>query len=217
VLGLALKDFALALRERSLLLMALLSLACYPLLALSPPVALMFSVMPLVYVVGAACAYDYKYRADAFLNSLPLSKAAIVGSKYLAGAGAWLASFVLCLVGWLLARLFGMGPSVPPFGFCAIGLCIGLVANAVYLGVYFTLGFEKARWSNLLVFGGLGAAGAASGAALGAPPAAAALAISDLVLGLAPVGAYAAAVGAGIAASAASFAVALASYHAKEY
>jgi len=219
VFGLMLKDFFLIRKERTSILMVVLSVLSYSTLSSSPALALLMGTLPAYAITGWGCAFDYKYRADTFLNSLPASRSAIVGARYLLALSSGVLSLILAGAGWAVARLIGIGPKSAPFGFAAVVLGVGMALYGIYLCSYYLFGYHSARWANTIVFALVGLVGGSLGVFRGQSdiPDAAGMAAADLVSGKAPLGSYGAILGFGALVFGLSFLAARAKYRRAEF
>lgn len=217
--GLMLKDFLLIRRERTFILMVAVSFLSYAALSSSPALALLMAALPAYAVVGWCGAYDFKYRADTFLNLLPASRSEVVGSRYLLALAIWMISMLMASAGWLVARIAGIGPPAAPLGFSAVVLGVVMILCGVYLCSYYLFGYQSARWANTIVFASIGLVGGAVGAFRGGPGASglAGTVTADLVFGEAPPPIYAAVLGAGCVVFFLSFQAARTRYRRAEF
>lgn len=217
--GLAFKDFLLVRREKAVILMALLSLISYAVLSSSPALALALAALPAYAMISWVCAFDYKYRADFFLNILPLSRREIVGARYVLALAFWAVSMLLAGAGWGVLRLAGIGPEAAPIGFAAATLGGGLILCGIYLFSYYLFGYQSARWASTLLFLLIGSVGGAIGAFTGRSgiPEGAAAIVARLVSGTAAPRMYGAIVGVGLTVFGFSYWAALAKYGRMEF
>jgi hypothetical protein len=211
-------------REKSSWSMILVSLFVPAMFRGSLIVALFVVAMPAYFAVGFACGVDYKYKADRFLRSLPVSCASLVGSRFASALLAWAIGFAVTAVAWVGFSLLGSGVVLaqlcPAF---VLSLAETLVIAGLYIASYYLLGFQSARWAIAILFALVTAATVALGGFTGQvfqmePRQMAQGSPLSLVLngGLGP-WAYALMVAAGLAVYAVSYIVSVAAYRRKEY
>lgn len=222
MLSLALKDIRCVARERAGFAIALFSLMIPVTFANGNSLGLFWCLLPTMYITSWACGVDFKYRADRFLGSLPLSRGEIAAGRYLGIFPAWAATFAVSLPVWFIIDAFGPGISVSRLPYIALlSLSANLFAQALYLGAYYLVGFQNARWAMMVLFGAFAAilaifggfsfsSGQVAAAAAGSP-------VASLMNGTLGWGAYAAILASALALYALSFALAAAANRRKEF
>lgn len=104
----------------------------------------------------SSCAMDDKSKADVMLNSLPLSRSAIVCAKYLMVLVYMLFAFAIYIVAaWVIGRL-NLMPNLYHMNMEGIALAFftSSFMTGIYLPLYFKFGYIKSRiWNFLLLFG----------------------------------------------------------------
>lgn len=146
MLALLHKDFLMLRKEKLLWLVMGLALMGGLAAASQPASAVFLLFFPVYWATAYSNAYDYKYGAEAVLSSLPLSRAGVVGAKYLLAAAVSLLAVLLALVGGLLRALALPGTAAvsPGFLLTALGLCSCF--SALSLAAYFRFGYLRSRW-----------------------------------------------------------------------
>ncbi|ATW25194.1 ABC-2 transporter permease [Candidatus Formimonas warabiya] len=107
-------------------------------------------------VVLTSCTYDEKNKSDVFINSLPITRAQVVRSKYL----SVLVFFTMGLLCYLavagIVHLLGLPIQAYPVSWEGlISAMAGVVfVNGIYLPVFFKVGYVKSRMLNFVLFFG---------------------------------------------------------------
>ena len=110
--------------------------------------AVMFTISSVVvtYMLTlTACAIDDKNKSDIMLNSLPISRAKIVGARYLASFIFLIFGLVYYTVITALIRLLNLPIKVYPInveGILGALFAITLI-NSIYLPIFFRFGYVK--------------------------------------------------------------------------
>lgn len=103
-----------------------------------------------------SCAIEDKNNSEKVLNSLPISRTAIVLSKYTAVMVFTMVVIILLnIIGYIVAKLGFMG--IEAMGIIDMGaiiFTISILAGA-YLPIYFKFGYIKAKILNIILFLGL--------------------------------------------------------------
>ena len=152
MLALLHKDFLMLRKEKMIWLVLCLAVLGGLVSGVQPGAAVFLLFFPVYWATAYSNAYDYKYGAEAVLSSLPLSRAGVVGAKYLLALTVSLIAVVLALVGGLAPALTGAGVVrlMPGFLFAAFGLCN--LFSAVALAAYYRFGYMKYRWIVVILF-----------------------------------------------------------------
>lgn len=105
----------------------------------------------------SGCALDDKNKSDVILNSLPLSRYAIVGEKYLMVIIYVLLGAAVYSIGAWAVGLLNLLPNVFNLtleGLLAAFLAVSFLAS-IYLPIYFKFGYIKSRIYHFILFFGL--------------------------------------------------------------
>lgn len=115
----------------------------------------------------SSCAWEDKNNSDIMLNSLPLSRAKIVAAKYLSMLvygllvipAYWLVTTLMSLVGdTIKLAIYPLSSSG-----VIIGLATTVLMSALYLPIFFKVGYHRSRIINFVLFFGLFAVGSQIG------------------------------------------------------
>ena len=95
-------------------------------------------------------SYDERSHWDLYCNSLPVTRAQVVTSKYLLVGGMIVACVIVTTaVSFIFAGRIGTTPSAVLLSSSML-LGIGLISSALISPLVFKMGTEKARWAALL-------------------------------------------------------------------
>jgi ABC-type transport system involved in multi-copper enzyme maturation permease subunit len=113
------------------------------------------AVMPVAYLLAmTSCACEEKNRGDILLNSLPLSRKAVVLAKYITLVLLFLVASLFYYILYLAINAAGI--SLRAYPITIEGLLIAFLAvafmNSVYFPFYFKLGYIKSRMLFFVVF-----------------------------------------------------------------
>jgi len=101
-----------------------------------------------------SCYQDERNKSDIILNSMPLKRSVIVGSKYLMlFMYVVIASAFYLVASWILGQLNLLGKtSGLSVGGLILTLLVCSVSAGIYLPLYFKVGYMKSRLLSLIVF-----------------------------------------------------------------
>jgi hypothetical protein len=172
VYALLYKDWLLLRKEKSLWFILPLILVGGAASGLQPLSALFIGLFPLFFIGSVLGTFDYRYKAEASLISLPVTKASIVLANYAAGIAATGTVALLATILGLVRLALGPEGQAFPWGFPLASLALGLTFISLNNASYFRFGYLKSRWVSILLFvipsAGYGALWGLSGASMAA-------------------------------------------------
>lgn len=111
-----------------------------------------FAIVHMLVMTG--CALDDRNKSDIILNSMPLSRPAIVGARYLMFLvyAVFAAAFYI-IAAWIAGNLNLISNVYNPgIEGILIALLVSSVSTGIYLPVYFKVGYIKSRIYSFLMF-----------------------------------------------------------------
>ena len=149
--GLLLKDFKTVFAQGKLLMLLIAFYLVFSVVTKSFSIFGALAVVFCAVMPVTALAYDERSKWDRFSFTLPLSRKALVGEKYLFGI---MLTLPIILLECALEVFFSDMPAGDIIGSAAISFALGIFLLALSLPLSFWLGVEKGRIAIMVVFCG---------------------------------------------------------------
>jgi ABC-type transport system involved in multi-copper enzyme maturation permease subunit len=152
VYALLVKDFLLLRKEKMVWFVFILALFAGLAAGTQVSAAMILLFFPVYWASAYSNAYDFKYGSEAILLSLPVSRAAVVGEKYLLGLVVSLFAVLLAVAAGVLGSCLGLLAGGFPWGFAVAALGFCALYSAIALAAYYRFGYLKSRWITIALF-----------------------------------------------------------------
>lgn len=145
--GLLLKDTFIIVKENRYFLLLAAVMACMQNEFFYSYIIIYAAALPY-----AALAYDERVNWNRMAETLPVTKAQIIGSKYLVGYLSVTAAAVMAIIGQLLGIAFHAKPfQIQDVNVTLLVVCMALAMQALHIPLMFWIGVERGRLLFVLI------------------------------------------------------------------